>query len=198
MAGATQSSAARTASARALSIIGHPVVLVPVAGILAAMGEGASAQQLRALAWWLAAIGVIVMAYSWWQVNAGRWAHVDASARGERRSLNLFLVVVLAGAALAFWFAGRAQVAGALAVSVGLIVIALAAGHWIKLSLHTAFAAYASAILWPNWRGLMTLLLVTAAVAWSRLVLARHTPAEIAFGLLLGGIGGAAYQLWAM
>src|SRR5205823_6559843 len=40
-------------------------------------------------------IAGVVLGFSFWQVRRGHWQHVDASARAERRSLNLFLAIVL-------------------------------------------------------------------------------------------------------
>jgi len=34
----------------------------------------------------VSAPGIIVLGYSWLQVRAGRWSHVDASVRHERSS----------------------------------------------------------------------------------------------------------------
>ena len=39
-------------------------------------------------------LGVVVLGFSWLQVRAGRWSHIDASVRNERNSLNVFLGVL--------------------------------------------------------------------------------------------------------
>jgi uncharacterized membrane protein YidH (DUF202 family) len=61
-------------------------------------------------------VAAVVLAYSIWQVHRGHWQHVDASARTERHSLNLFLAFVLfVGAAVAFYHSAWS----ALGVAVG-------------------------------------------------------------------------------
>ena len=89
------------AAARALSILGHPVVVVPVAVVTLVVHEHSSSVAL--ITWVMCGIGAVLLAFSFWQVRRGRWQHIDASAPTERRSLNVFLAVVLfLGAAVAF------------------------------------------------------------------------------------------------
>jgi membrane-associated phospholipid phosphatase len=84
----------------------------------------------------------------------------------------------------------------ALALSGALIVIALLVARWVKVSLHVAFAAFATALLWPIKLAVIAGIFVTAAVAWSRLVLGRHVAADVIAGLLLGAATGGAYDAW--
>jgi membrane-associated phospholipid phosphatase len=161
----------RVAVARAVSIAGHPVVHMAVAASIAAS--------------------------SWWQVCAGRWSHVDASVRTERASLNVFLVVVcLLGAVLLWVLTAWRSMPVAMALSGALVLAGLLTARWVKVSLHAAFAAFATALLWPGTLAFAGGILVTAAVIWSRLVLRRHVAADVVAGLLLGVAAGTAYQVW--
>jgi membrane-associated phospholipid phosphatase len=187
----------RIAVARAVSIVGHPVVLVLVAALIVASTRGASLQQLRLIGGALVTLGIVVLGFSWLQVRAGRWSHVDASVRNERNSLNVFLVVLcLLSAALLWLLMRRPYMSVALALSGALIITALLISRWVKVSLHAAFAAFATALLWPIKLAVVAGVLVTAAVVWSRLVLGRHVAADIMVGLLLGAAAGGAYQVW--
>lgn len=187
----------RIAVARAISIVGHPVIFVPVAALIAASSLGASPQQLRVIGGAILSLGVVVLGYSAWQVRRGRWSHVDASARTERTSLNVVLAVLLLLSAALLWFlTHRIYLPVALAVSSAIFVIALLLSRWVKVSLHAAFAAFATALLWPLKLAFVIGVLATAAVVWSRLVLGRHVAADIVAALLLGGIAGGAYLAW--
>lgn len=187
----------RFAFARAVSIVGHPVVVLPVAALVAASTRGASLQQLRLIGGALVTLGVVVLGFSWWQVKAGRWTHVDASVGNERYSLNAFLgALCLAGAALLWILTRRPGMSIALALSGALVVMALLVATWVKGSLHAAFAAFATALVWPNKLAVVVGVVVTAAVVWSRLVLGRHVAADVAAGLLLGAAAGGGYHLW--
>jgi len=187
----------RVAVARAVSIVGHPVVLVFVAALISASGRGASLQQLRWIGGSLATLGVIVLGFSYVQVRTGRWSHVDASVRNERNSLNVFLVVLCFLSALLLWLlTRRLSMSVALALSGALVVVARLVARWVKVSLHAAFAAFATALLWPIKIAVVGGVVVTAAVVWSRLVLGRHVAADVIAGLLLGVAAGGAYQMW--
>jgi membrane-associated phospholipid phosphatase len=187
----------RTALARAISIVGHPIVLVPIAALIAASTLGASPQQLRIIGGTILALGVVVLGYSVWQVRRGRWSHVDASARSERTSLNVFLAVLLLLSAALLWFLTyRSSLPVALALSSAIFVTALLLARWVKVSLHVAFAAFATALLWPIKLAFVIGIFATSAVVWSRLVLGRHVAADIVAGLLLGAVAGGAYVAW--
>lgn len=178
------------AFARTLSIMGHPVVVLPLALWLATLRGTADMRTPIGLA----GFGALVVAWSWWQVRRGRWAHVDASATGERRSLNAFLLGLLAaGAVLAWRFAPR-EVAWAIGLSLPIVALAMGSARWCKLSLHVAFAVYAALLLWGlgTW-ALLAGLCFAALVAWARLALARHAPRDLVAGALAGALSGALY-----
>jgi hypothetical protein len=183
--------------ARAVSIAGHPVVLLFVAVLVAASTKGASLRQLWFVGGVLAAFGSVVLGFSWLQVRSAHWSHVDASARTERNSLNVFLGVMSFLAAALVWFlTRRTQMSLGFGLSGTLALIALLLARWVKVSLHVAFAAFATALVWSNKFAVVAGVLVTAAVVWSRLILGRHVAADVAAGLLLGATAGSVYQLW--
>ncbi len=184
------------ATARALSIVGHPAVLMPVAVSAAASGPGAPPQLLRVALGTAVAVAVIVGLYSLWQVHRGRWAHVDASHPAERSQLNLVLAGLLCAAAGLLSALGQppAVAAGPLLAAL-LVLLTHALRRWLKVSLHAAFALFAAALVWPHLPGTLAIGALALGVAWSRLVLRRHTLAEVLTGLWLGAAFGAALRL---
>jgi membrane-associated phospholipid phosphatase len=181
----------RTALARAVSIAGHPVVVLPAA-ILADVWGAAPPSVVRQAVLPAVLVGAGVMAYSAVQVRRGRWRHIDASVRKERAQLNLFLAGLLVLVATVLWATDRpwGVVAGVGSTAL-VVVVAHATRRWLKISLHVALATFAAAFLWPRLGGVFILLACAAAVAWSRLVLERHTRAEVVAGALLGlAVGG--------
>jgi hypothetical protein len=186
----------RLAVARAVSIAGHPVVILPAAVLLVASTRGASLRQLWLIGVAFATIGAVVIGFSWFQVRSGRWSHVDASARTERSSLNVFLAAIFASVASVLWYVTRTpSLTLGFALAAALVLTALLLLKWVKVSLHVASAAFATAFLWPNRLALVAGVVVTAALVWSRLVLRRHVAADIATGLLLGAAAGSAYHM---
>jgi hypothetical protein len=77
-----------------------------------------------------------------------------------------------------------------------LILTSMAANHFVKSSLHVGFAAYC-AVLWPltPWTAPLAAAGV-GLVAWSRLVLKRHTGLEAAVGAALGLAAGIGLRMW--
>ena len=142
-------------------------------------------------------LGVIALGFSWFQVRTGRWVHIDASRHGERTSLNVFLALLLLLSALLLWILTRQPpMSIGLALSSALVATALLIARWVKVSLHTAFAAFATTLVWPITFAVIAGVVITAVVVWSRLVLGRHVAADIVAGLLLGVAAGRGYQLW--
>ncbi|WP_374602222.1 hypothetical protein [Arenimonas sp.] len=176
--------------ARALSIAGHPAVLMPAAAVIASPGETG----LAALAVSLAC-GAAVLGYSVYKAHRADWVHIDASVPAERAQLNTRVSVGLVLAAGALWFAGLPL---GISMAAGLSGLIVAAGHVLrhvaKLSLHVAFAAFASLLVWPDLVAAFALMLVAVAVAWSRIALRRHVPADILLGALAGVAAGLAFQ----
>ena len=183
-------------AARMLSIVGHPAVLMPAAVAAAASRAGQPPRLLAVAVGTALAVAVIVGLYSVRQVRAGRWAHIDASHPRERAQLNVLLALLLGGAALLLLLSGQPLpvALGALLAALPVLLAQLLRRR-LKVSLHAAFAAFAAALLWPHPVGTLVLGLLALGVAWSRLVLRRHSLAEVATGLLLGLACGAALRI---
>ncbi|MBD9478040.1 phosphoesterase [Pseudoxanthomonas sp. PXM02] len=180
--------------ARALSIFGHPMLVLPMAVLAIVLMQGDGRTALWSAAGF-GAFGALVIGYSWWQVRRGRWSHVDASARHERSALNRFLLVALtAGAVLMAWRGGQPLFALGLALSAAMILIAMLTARWCKLSLHLAFVVFAACLLrelGTVW--MLVALLFAGAVAWSRLALQRHTHRDLVAGAVTGALAGLAF-----
>ncbi|WP_396269454.1 hypothetical protein [Ideonella sp.] len=175
----------KVAIARALSILGHPGVVMPAALMVMSRQVGSAANAAL-----FVALGVtaLVVLYSLWQVRRGAWAHVDASQRPERLQLNRFVgAVLLASSALA-WLNGALALALGLVASASLLLMALALQRRCKLSLHVGFACLAAGLMWPNAVALGLGALLASGVAWSRLVLQRHVPRDLWVGAAAGSL----------
>jgi membrane-associated phospholipid phosphatase len=73
-----------------------------------------------------------------------------------------------------------------------MLVVAALATRWVKVSLHVAFVALAATVLTLSGSTAgYALIPAVPAVAWSRLVLARHSVAELMCGAALGLVAGA-------
>lgn len=186
----------RKTLARTLSILGHPVFLVPASATHVAIRSGASSAQLRTIWAILGTLMGITLLFSTFMVKSGRWTHVDAVRREDRRTMNSTLLVLLLvpGLVLLRYESYRA-VGLALSLGAGMVLVALLAGNLLKCSLHLAFGTF-SVLLFrgqPAW--IVGGLLFLAAVAWSRWELGRHTLRELICGTLIGLVAGFCFHL---
>lgn len=183
--------------ARAISILGHPLLVLPAALALPAALRDGDTGTLQSTLVGFALFAALVLGWSWWQVRRGRWAHVDASQPSERQSLNRILLMAIAIGALLAWRGSPApDLALVLALSACIVAIAMLAVRWCKLSLHAAFAVYAAGLLWPLGVAWVAAGCAFAGiVAWSRLQLSRHRPRDIVAGAAAGGLAASGYWL---
>lgn len=167
---------------------------MPVASAHAAHAHGADAATLRVLALAVGALVLAVFAWSLWQVRCGRWSHVDASMRSERRGLNRILLAAFGVAALGTWLLAQPRLALAFALAAAIIAIAMLLARSLKLSLHVAFAAFAALV--AGGPAVVTGFgLLAAAVAWSRLELGRHDRADVVAGAAVGALAGIVFRI---
>ncbi len=176
--------------ARAISILGHPLLTLPAALALPATLRDGDPAALRSMLIGFALFATLVMSGSWWQVRRGRWAHIDASEPSERHALNRALLVAIAiGALLAWLRLPTPDLAVALALSACIVAVAMLCTRWCKLSLHVAFAVYAAGLLWSVGVSAVGAGFAFAGiVAWSRLRLSRHRPRDLVTGAIAGGV----------
>lgn len=180
--------------ARYLSLVFHPFVMIGVMVGTAAAARQTAAEAARSVAT-VALFTIVPLAVLMWhQVRRGRWESSDASNRAERPILYIAGGIAVA-VLLAYLLLARPQslmIRGVVS-SLGMLAVCGAATRWIKVSLHMAFATLAATAL-----ALMrlptgyALLLALPALAWSRLVLHRHTPVEVVLGTIIGAGAGAA------
>ena len=174
--------------ARWVSIVGHPFAMTMVMVLGAALHFGTPREAFRTvlLVALIALLPIAVLMVR--QVRRGFWTNVDASNRAERPLLftvGIVSLAVLVGAVLVFR-PGSSLIRGAVGVLIMLVVCAVAT-RWVKVSLHMEFGALATTtLLFLGSPAGWVLLAVMPALAWSRLALKRHRPAEVAIGLLVG------------
>ena len=178
------------ALARAVSITGHPAALLPASAFAVAVARDAGAGVLYTLA--LASLlGLVLIGWARWKVRSGRWDHVDASKPSERRQWNLVVLVSLIVASVLSWAMQPAVAAGLIAAAL-VMLVALLSARWLKLSQHVAFAVLSAFVAASA--SLPVALAIgafTILIAWSRLLLGRHSRAEVAVGAVCGaGAGG--------
>jgi hypothetical protein len=182
--------------ARVLSVIGHPVVVLPVAVVVSGGARGVPASTRSTTIGVTVGIGLVVLVFSAVRVRLGHWKHVDASQPAERNQLNGFTAVLLLGAGLAGFLSpgGSPDLYLWPACSGGVVLAAIVLRRRLKLSQHVAFDLFAALAVLPSVGAAVAIAVLTGAVAWSRLKLGRHTRAEIGVGTVVGLVVGALFQ----
>lgn len=182
--------------ARFISTTGNPVLLMPIATVIATNSIGTDGVRLLAVTIAIA-FAIFVFTYSQIKARTGRWKHVDASLKSERKELSISAsAFLLIGALVLFLFKVHFGIVLAVSLS-GAIVLA---GHFLsklaKPSLHFGFAIFATLLIYPNIIAATFFLFFAALVGWSRVYLKRHTLLDLAFGASLGLLAGASFQLF--
>lgn len=178
-----------------LSLVGHPLVMIPLTVTLLTMKEDANTQ------WSILTPIILLMAillvYSRWQVRRGRWQDSDASQPPERKTLLIVLAVCLV--AFVIITSTRifpSELAIGMFVSALQVFVTIIFSRWLKLSFHSMFNAYCSLLVFPlGIAAVIGGLAWTALISWSRIVLKRHTIVEVLIGTGVGVGGGLLFLL---
>ena len=181
-----------TRAARLVSVVGHPFVLLALTVFIAAVARDGAGRALTLGLVTIAATALPLLLIIRRQVAKGAWSDHDVSVAEERRSFYPRVLLVVAAAALVFYLLGfPGPLVAGLGVSLALLVAAMIINRRTKISLHMIFAVYFGVALTAVGLPIgAAFLLLAAAVGWSRVRLARHTPWQVAAGAALGAAGG--------
>jgi hypothetical protein len=183
--------------ARWISIVGHPFTFVVLLVAISSWRINGAQHALRITGIVVGAMLVPLGLFIWNRYSLGHWETVDASAPADRPALYTAAFVLLIPLAIYFILRDRtAEMVRGLAAVALLFAILAGLNRWIKLSVHLTLATFATVIITRLTPGFgMLLLLFLPFLAWSRLTLSRHAPAEVAGGFGLGLIM-AVLTLW--
>lgn len=181
--------------------MGHPFVFIPAAIVFHGVFQPDVTRKTPASASAiLPIVGIVLLGmfaiggYVAHGLRKGRWADVDVSVREQRGGLYAVSLLSTAAATLAFHFTGPPiGVRGSL-IAFLLVLFSALVNLRLKISLHVAFAAYAAGIACGRRLDVLVVAsLLALAIAWSRLVLRRHTLPEVIAGACAGAIAGVAF-----
>ncbi|MBL7782670.1 MAG: hypothetical protein JNM22_15690, partial [Saprospiraceae bacterium] len=125
-------------------------------------------------------------------VQKGEYTNYDISDRKQRQSWYVLPTLLLSVVTVALYLSGQSRIIWlATLFALVLFVASQVVNLFIKTSLHVGFNAYLGFLALPmsKWMGL-AFLLFTIPLAWSRIVLKRHTVPEVIAGAVLGVLSG--------
>ena len=173
--------------ARWISIVGHPFIVLPLA--VALTSESIATTSV------LIGVMVVMTLAILRKVRRGDWNDFDVSLREHRPGAYARAIPLVAAAwLLTSWLRRPAPISWGFGVAIAMMFIAVVLNRFsLKVSMHAAFTSYAATFPLATIPALATGLVVLALlVAWSRVVLERHTMAEVITGAALGAVGGIA------
>lgn len=183
-----------TRIARFTSIVGHPAILMPVAAIVAT-GSGGELKKQLLPASLAVCCAIIFVVYSQIKIKSGRWQHVDASVKAERKELNVIASLALfAGASALLMLDVNSSLVFAMASSGAIFLCCHVFSKLAKPSLHVAFAIFAACLTYPNVIAMALLFSMAILLGWSRLHLERHSMFDIVVGAVIGFLAGICFQ----
>ena len=167
-----------------------PAILVLF--VLAAVTLHSSPTVTSALGWALLAAAFCVgLPYLVLVLLIGRGLVLDRHVvvREQRRwPLLAALLSVLVGLAVLGWLGAPRPVLALVAAMLSGLAAMTALSHWYKASFHAAVAggvAVILALVFGRWT-VLPALPVLAVISWARVRAGRHTPGQVAAGLLVG------------
>ncbi|WP_165806388.1 phosphatase PAP2 family protein [Chitinophaga parva] len=181
--------------ARFFSVLGHPLLLGSLVAVFLSLQAFGVRQALIAAG---IVIGIITLPVTLWNLRKtrkGEYSNFDVSVRTQRTSFYVFLIgaFALATAILVLTHQPRALTLG-VGFALGMMVVCFAVNAFlVKTSLHSATAFFLSfTVMYYRVDLGVGMLVFSAVVGISRLLLGRHTLREICSGMVIGvatGIG---------
>lgn len=181
--------------AEVISTVGSPFVLFPIVITWTTVRRLGWSEAVPALISILVVL-VVLGGFIFFRRKKGAVTNLDVSERAQRaRNIYWPTLLLIATVALYFKLANRPFVWDTVYVG-ALIGACFIFNAIIKISLHTVFATYLSALLlFHDWRWGVTMYIFAGLIAYSRLVLGRHKRNEVLLGWLVGSIFGVGYGL---
>jgi hypothetical protein len=184
--------------ARWISIVGHPFILLTALTFLIAYSRGGIVPAIRIAGLLVGVVVLPLLLFIRRRLARGVWQTIDASSPKDRPALFLAAFAAIVPLSLWFMLAERsADLLRGLAAAAMILVTAAVLNHRVKLSLHMAFAVFAAFFVVRLWHGCAVIVLIfLPGLAWSRLILLRHTIPQVIGGTLLGA-AAASLAIWA-
>jgi len=181
--------------ARIISFVFEPFFLLPVITILAAVRSGMTGKTF------LMFLAVLVFGFllpptilRFWAVKTKRITNWDISNRLQRVRAFIILFFFLVVDYVLLLFLGNAQLLKLMQFYLFSFVFFYAITLFWKISGHLIYTVINFGILYQWYpQTLWLFILVPPLLAWSRVVLKRHTLAQTIGGIIFGGL---MYEIW--
>jgi membrane-associated phospholipid phosphatase len=184
------------ALAKNLSIIGHPLLVIPIFAIIVLFKYEKTENAITLSGLIVGGLIVPMVVKMYLGYRKGTYSNFDVSDQVERKTWYSLPIILLTIFTLYLFVTEQERnLRLAILLSLILLISSKLINNYIKISLHASFGVYIAMLAFQllgilyGWMFLLFALLVALA----RVVLARHTVLEVALGLALGLLLGAGF-----
>lgn len=174
--------------AQFISIIGHPLLTIPVFILIVMFGRNGFSNAPLNSSLIIGGIFIPLIVWLFFKSRNGSFTNFDVSDRVQRKSLFRFAIPLLIVVTIVLFVTHQERnLCISVLFALILLVISQIINLFVKSSLHVSFTIYLASLIFPvNYTIGIFALLFTVLLMWSRVKLGRHTVKEVLFGLLTG------------
>lgn len=183
-----QWSTMKTKLANYISIIGNPILTISLFAVISFFTYEAIQKAFLHSFLMVAGIAVPLTVKMYRGSKNGTYSNFDISDQKERQSWYFFPIIILFIVTILLYLmhSSRTLLLSILFALI-LLIISQVVNYFVKCSLHVSFNVYLSFLILRQHLLLgLVFIIFTVLIAWSRLVLKRHSLTEIMAGLLCG------------
>lgn len=178
----------------AISTIGNPLITFSVFVLFITLKtmDGVSATLLSLLV--IGGVTIPISINNYVKTKNGKYTNYDVSDREQRQGFYHFLLILIGGVTGILYLTNQPAAFrhGSLVFFV-MVMVSYIINYRLKVSMHTSISVYLGlTLLLINFSAGLAMLVFAVLIGLSRLVLKRHTVAEVVAGLVVGFIFGAA------
>lgn len=178
----------------AISTIGNPLITFSVFVLFITLKtmDGMSAALLSLLV--IGGVTIPISINNYVKTKNGKYTNYDVSDREQRQGFYHFLLVLIGGVTGILYLTNQPAAFrhGSLVFFV-MVIISYVINYRLKVSMHTSISVYLGiTLLLVNFNAGLAMLVFAVLIGLSRLVLKRHSVAEVVAGLAVGFVFGAA------
>lgn len=179
-------------TARFASVLGHPLLTLPVFTTLLAFNLFAPYKAAWVSLLIIGFIVVPVTIRNYIKTKRNEYTNFDISDRQQRQSFYPFVIALTTLVTTVLYFTpGTGSFFTGTCILLALLIASALINRVIKCSLHTSASIYLATVLWQfSITGSIAMFIFTIVIATSRLILKRHTTIEILIGAATGFIAG--------
>lgn len=178
--------------AQFISIAGHPLLTIPLFVVIVTFSLEDFKKALITSSIIIGGLFLPLILRLYLKSRNGSYTNFDVSDRKQRKSVFTFIVPILSVVTVVMYLTGQStHLCQSLLVGLILVISSQVVNLYIKSSMHVAFHLYLSFLVMTLNPGIgIIALLITFPIAWSRIVLGRHTLKESLVGGVIGGMAG--------